>query len=81
MKKNVEEVFNMCSTFVQLNRVAYILELNTCYKIGTLLTPTIFWQEKFSKSLRNLEVCVDTTLDSGLHRAFQRGILSRIKRA
>ena len=26
-KKNVEEVFNFCSTCVQQNRVAYILEL------------------------------------------------------
>ena len=26
-KKNVEEVLNLCSTCVQLNRVAYILEL------------------------------------------------------
>jgi hypothetical protein len=26
-EKNVKEVFNMCSTSVQLNRVAYILEL------------------------------------------------------
>ena len=26
-EKNVEEVFNLCSSCVQLNRVAYILEL------------------------------------------------------
>ena len=26
-EKNVEEVFNLCSTCVQLNRVAYLLEL------------------------------------------------------